>query len=658
MMRGLFSIGFWWLLACTVAQAQVVLRDGETQPLMGGEWLVMEDAGGGLDMAAVLTPEIQQRFARPSMTVPAYGYTPSAYWARVSVLRDATESAAWYLEFSVPIMQFIDVYVVREGQVVQHAAGGSGVPFVRRLVALPTPVFPLRLPQGEPVELYVRVAGESSKTLMMRFLDEDALRNVMTERLAGLWAYIGLMVGLTLFNALLYLRFRERVFLWYWLYMLSLTVLAMILTGLAQQYLWPEAAPSSLRLLLISICVTVQLGALFFMEFMQTKTTFRLAHVTTVCWLFLLGALMPLSFWLPFDTANSLVLLVVAMICLVGVVFACVLAHRGHPSARHYLISWLPLMIGVVAYIASALGWIPAHPLTQNGIFAGSAFQAVLLSLALADRMRAMKDEKEAALRQMMQQEKMASLGMLSAGVAHEINNPNHFIRVGIGNLSAKVDDLKTFIEESLDEDAGEVRDLFREKFASIESQAEIVREGTQRIDTIVRGMRSGSRADSDQAALFSPVAGLRATVELVQPTWKTVARVDTSGLQAEGDVKGFASQLNQVFTNLLVNACHAIEDRQRLQPGQERGVVSLGSRLDGDELVISIADNGCGMSEAVQQRLFQPFFTTKSDERGTGLGMGICKKIVEAHGGRIEVQSREGAGTTMRIVLPVTRSV
>jgi signal transduction histidine kinase len=423
------------------------------------------------------------------------------------------------------------------------------------------------------------------------------------------------------------------------------------------QVLWPHLAESGLRIIPVAISVSMALGGLFFIEYMQLRGVRSLTMKLSIAGLCLQCLVAVAGLFVDYHAAILSSLGAAGIYCAYGVLYSLLLALSGNVPAQRYFVSWLPLLLGVIVQSLAAADVLPLNVYTENVTLVGSALQSLLLSLALADRMRTMKDEKEAALRQMMQQEKMASLGMLSAGVAHEINNPNSFIRVGIGNLSAKVDDLKSFIEESLEEDAVDVREIFREKFASIESQAGIVREGTQRIDAIVKGMRAGSRADGDQAALFNPVAALRATVDLVQPTWKTVAQFDVSGLQAEAGVMGFASQLNQVFTNFLVNACHAIEDRQRLRPGHERGQVTLTSRLEGGELVIAIADNGCGMSAAVQQRLFQPFFTTKSGERGTGLGMGICKKIVEGHGGRIEVASREGAGTTMSIVLPVHAS-
>ena len=117
--------------------------------------------------------------------------------------------------------------------------------------------------------------------------------------------------------------------------------------------------------------------------------------------------------------------------------------------------------------------------------------------------------------------------------------------------------------------------------------------------------------------------------------------------------MQGYPSQLAQVFTNLLVNACHAIEERQKIEKHYE-GRVFLRSDIDGSQLLIHVTDNGCGMPEHVQKRLFEPFFTTKGADKGTGLGMGICRGIIERHGGKLLVNSTEGEGTTMTVSLPI----
>jgi signal transduction histidine kinase len=268
-------------------------------------------------------------------------------------------------------------------------------------------------------------------------------------------------------------------------------------------------------------------------------------------------------------------------------------------------------------------------------------------------------DQLDATHKQLVKQEKLAGLGLLSAGVAHEINNPNNFINLSADSAEAAIGNLATFINDLMDDDdSADLRREFTERFDKINQHLRLVKEGSHRIAGIVQGMRSVSRSDADQRRPFKPADGLLSTVELVKTTYKHVAEFDTAGVAMDGaQVNGYASQVNQVFMNLMVNGCQAIEEKLRSDGRQqEKGLLTLGTRTVGDEVLITIADNGCGMPEEIKARLFEPFFTTKGVERGTGLGMGICRGIIDDHQGRIEFSSQPGVGTTVTVALPIHR--
>jgi two-component system NtrC family sensor kinase len=256
----------------------------------------------------------------------------------------------------------------------------------------------------------------------------------------------------------------------------------------------------------------------------------------------------------------------------------------------------------------------------------------------------------------LIQQEKMANLGLLSAGIAHEIKNPVNFMTISNQTLEIRLKELQTFITDLLSDDPDpELMQAFAQRFEGLHSQVELIKEGSQRVQAIIAGMRSASRHDeSSEKQAIDPVEGLLATLELVKASWKTLVDFDVSGLFPGARISGHGSALNQVFTNLLVNACQAIEERINSTPGSARGRMRMSSATESDQLLIRIEDNGCGMSEAVKAKLFTPFFTTKGSDRGTGLGMGICLGILEDHGGRLEVESQQGKGTAMLLCLPL----
>ncbi len=265
---------------------------------------------------------------------------------------------------------------------------------------------------------------------------------------------------------------------------------------------------------------------------------------------------------------------------------------------------------------------------------------------------------------QLVQTEKMASIGQLAAGVAHEINNPVGFVSANLTTLGTYVRNLLALAdvcERSL-RDAVPAGSPALGAFEAARAEADLdfvrddivalldeSRDGLDRVRRIVQDLRDFSRAGgNDQWQTASLEAGLNATANIALTDMKH--RVTVSRAYAGvPDVECLPSQLNQVFLNLIVNAGHAIADT---------GTITLRTGVSDDEaeVWVEVADSGCGIPAENLSRLFDPFFTTKPVGKGTGLGLALSYGIVEKHGGRIEVRSTVGEGTTFRVSLPRVR--
>ncbi len=243
--------------------------------------------------------------------------------------------------------------------------------------------------------------------------------------------------------------------------------------------------------------------------------------------------------------------------------------------------------------------------------------------------------ELQATQAQLLQSEKMRSLGQLVAGVAHELNNPIGFVHANLQLLPGYVDKLI-----DAQETGGDVRKP-REAIRKLLSRS---REGTERVKNIVMDLRSFSRMD--QAALSDADlnAELSRTLGLMEPRFKDGIRVERE-FGALPPVRCYPAQLNQVFMNLLMNAADALEGR---------GTIRVATRARGDGVTVSIADDGPGIPEPIRERIFEPFFTTKPVGQGTGLGLSISHGIVERHGGRLSVECPPSGGTVFAIDLPL----
>jgi two-component system, NtrC family, sensor kinase len=266
-----------------------------------------------------------------------------------------------------------------------------------------------------------------------------------------------------------------------------------------------------------------------------------------------------------------------------------------------------------------------------------------------------------------IQSEKLASLGMLSAGVAHEINNPLAYVSNNLAVLERDVRFLLMLlaIYEKADLSLAATEPELVRQASRLASEFDLTyvkdnmgkilrstRQGVKRVADIVQNLRGFARLDQavvDQADIHE---ALKTAVEMLR------GRLDRRHITIEehlGDlplVAGSAAQLNQVFLNLLVNAMQAIESTHR-----EDGRIAISTEANEGEVIVEVADNGCGIPDEVLPQIFDPFFTTKDVGDGTGLGLSITHSMVQDHGGRLEVESILGVGTRFRVFLPTVRS-
>ncbi len=263
--------------------------------------------------------------------------------------------------------------------------------------------------------------------------------------------------------------------------------------------------------------------------------------------------------------------------------------------------------------------------------------------------------ELQDAQAQLVQSAKMAGLGTLVSGIAHELNNPISFSRQGAQNLERRTKELKEFLSQLVGEDNKEVMDLFEERLNPIFKNLTTVMDGTTRISDIVKGLQLFSKHDEAQYKETNLSEDLVATLSLVEAQYKNdvLYRVE---VEDNILLTCWAAQLNQAFMNVLRNASQAILSKQEETGSRERGEVQIKAWKDGDDIVVQIKDNGCGMNEGVRVRAFEPFFTTRPVGSGTGLGLSSAFGVIQKHNGQIQIESTLHVGTIVTIRLPSTK--
>lgn len=267
-------------------------------------------------------------------------------------------------------------------------------------------------------------------------------------------------------------------------------------------------------------------------------------------------------------------------------------------------------------------------------------------------KLKKQHNELKSTQSKLVQSEKMASLGTLVAGVAHEINNPINYTYLSSKVLQHDLDNFKKELMYLLDVADKEAINFFEVHFKKFFHSIRIILEGSDQIKTVVSDLRLFSRLDEAVKKEIDISEALETTIRLVKTQYTKQIQF-TTDFHTDGKIECYPSQLNQVFLNIIVNACQAIIKRNKNSKYETKGLVNISLSKNYKEIIIEFHDNGCGMTEEVKSKIFEPFFTTKPIGEGTGMGMAISYGIIERHNGKIEIKSQEGKGSTITILLP-----
>ena len=312
---------------------------------------------------------------------------------------------------------------------------------------------------------------------------------------------------------------------------------------------------------------------------------------------------------------------------------------------------WAYSMYAILLFV---LGFF-IHRYQKEGVIKAERERTRAKELAQAKEVEKAYHELKTTQAQLIHSEKMASLGELTAGIAHEIQNPLNFVN----NFSEVNTELISELEQEVDKgNMEEVKAIAKD----IKSNEQKINQHGKRADSIVKGMLQHSRISAGQKELTDINAladeylrlsyhGLRAKDKTFNVDFKT----DFD--EGIGKINIVPQDIGRVLLNLYNNAFYAVNEKKQRLNGAFEPIVNVSSRKDNGMVVIRVADNGNGISQKIVEKIFQPFFTTKPTGQGTGLGLSLAYDIIKAHGGEIKVQTKEGAGSEFIIQLPLSKT-
>lgn len=322
---------------------------------------------------------------------------------------------------------------------------------------------------------------------------------------------------------------------------------------------------------------------------------------------------------------------------------------------------YLPLMAGDETIGVITVQSFKKHVYNQYHIdilrSLGSYISIALQNANSYKKMTQAFEQLKSAQTKLVESEKMASLGVLTAGVAHEINNPVNFISGGITSLEDNFAELKELIEKfnAIDFETATKKDWadlmnlkeeisVEELIEEMEQLFKSIKNGVSRTSEIVAGLRNFTRLNESNKKIADLEEGIDSTLVILNNHLKNRIEIVKNYSKIDSIVC-FPGQLNQVFMNIIYNAADAIEGN---------GKITITTTQKNDNVIITIEDTGTGMTEQVRSKIFEPFFTTKGVGKGTGLGLSIVYGIIEKHNGEIQVESEPGKGSKFTISLPI----
>lgn len=700
-------VGLFWP---ALGQEIIQLNESTTLNNFGTQVYLLTDPQEKLSIKEVIK---EDDFKLLKTDVPNLGISHNAYWLKLYV-QNLTGAKQLALQIRLPTLDYVDFYQVAEnGTVVKEEKIGDRRPYYNREFDNPFSTFLFAAEPQKTTTIYIRIAGSEQLQVPLTLSTQETLQQKNSDAYIIFGVYAGIICVMFVYNLFLYLSTRDETYLYYIVYLFFIGLLQANFQGFPFKYLWP----GNMWLSTHAVYILTPLGALTALEFMRNflHTKEILPKHNRILSLFYIPYGIAFLLMVAGELMYSYQLLQITamVIAIYMLVIAFKTYNNGYKSAKFFIRAWIVFLLGLCIFVLKDYNILPYNTVTYNMMPFGSALEVILLSFALADKINILKKEKEAsqeeALRisleneklileqnfelekkvnertlelkqsnealektlnelkdaqsQLVESEKMAGLGQLTAGIAHEINNPINFVTANIKPLQLDIDDLNEIITryENLDP-TGDIK----EQLGSIEKfkkqidldfvQTEIkgllsgIDEGAKRTAEIIRSLKNFSRLDESDTKPINLNEGIDSTFVLLRSTFPSNLKV----IKDYGDipmVECLPGKINQVFMNIISNGIHAIKNKDE-QREEEQIVVRTWQ--SGNTVKVSIKDTGSGMTEETKQKIFEPFFTTKDVGEGTGLGLSIVFRIIESHQGSIDVLSNVGEGTEFIITLPV----
>jgi signal transduction histidine kinase len=607
----------------------------------------LEDPRGTLTLE-----EVKERdFSHKEVTDYNFGFTESVYWFKVTIVPSAYSSyQEWWLRIYYPLLDEIKVYGVDEvGELLFVKRSGDLDPYAEREVKHSSFLFFVPFDSRE-VTLYVRVKTESSMQVPMvlqhsvSVIEEDQLSAL----LMGL--YYGIFIIIVLYNLVMYSYTKERTYIYYLVFIVIFVLWQLTLNGVGIQFLWSDWPWMTEHGAPLTTALAGTASILFSRTFLQTPTYLPRLDRVLVFFMYLSAVVATVGIFLTYRTAIVMSAALATVIPIL-LLFSGILVWRHYfRPARFYVLGWSSFLLGTVVIALNKYGLFTGYFFFNHAQQLGSALEMIFLSWALADRIKLMQDEYVGKLsslnvtlqkkvaaglekerekdRMLLKQSRLAAMGEMIEQIAHQWRQPLNTMALIMQDLYFKFK-LKTFVEEDFDKANTLINENLQYMSKTIDDFRNFHQPGVRGELTSIEAIVNMAITLNEASLKYSNIT---CTLHSNEPHNVVVAR----------------NELVQILMNLIKNSRDAMTER-RVGAGRIDIYVETGENM----VTIVVEDNAGGIPEVVMDQIFEPYFTTKSKSKGTGLGLYMSRSIIEeSMGGTLQAQNGEH-GARFIITLP-----
>ena len=691
MLKNLTAIIFFCALSMQAfAEQTVTLTDATSIISIGKQVDVLEDPGEKLTLQQILSPEYQSKFRQSTQEAPNFGTKQTSVWCRIRI-KNASDKD-WILNVDFPNLHSVILFQPSGNGYTKEETGRS-FSFSQREIKNRSFLFELKIKPGEEKEVYLRIENHicifplyigNMTAISQKQHPEDTFYGI----------FYGISFIIAFYALALFIATRETYYFYFFFQVIFFFLYGAIYCGDASQWFPAFALP-----LTDYGTVIISIGVIFVYLFFNSVLNTR-KKIFVASGIFIISALLTafgiLFYFVGLRSLASTINMIVPTSVFIFSIALCFYL-KQEKIIRLIFIGFAIGFAVLIFWILMLQNLIPYSPVVNNLFMVQYMWWMIIFSLALElninryikEKYQAQKEsllnleekeklimqqnemleqkveERTSALKetqsQLVQREKMASLGELTAGIAHEIQNPLNFVNNFSEVNNELIEELQS---ERLKVKSERNEKLENEIITDIKQNLDKINHHGKRADAIVKGMlqhskqTSGVKEPTDINALCDEY--LRLSFHGLRAKDKNFnADLKTDFDESIGKINIVPQDIGRVLLNLFNNAFYATNEKQKAESLKSnlnyKPLVSIQTKKISDKLEIQVTDNGNGIPSSIKEKIFQPFFTTKPTGQGTGLGLSLAYDIItKEHNGTIKVESNEGEGTTFIIQIPI----